>query len=149
MSIKKSLYEYCESFLKNKIQTLKDDINHLQTSANEETKSSAGDKYETGRAMAQLEIEKSLGQLEEVKKQMDFLSTINPELTSSTITKGSVVFTNNGNFYLSVSLGLVKIEGNAYYCISPASPIAVQFMKQKEGNSFIFNNRHYKIEKVI
>lgn len=80
-------------------------IEHAQLAANEETKSSAGDKYETGRAMMQLEIEKQSVQLAEAMKLKHVLSQINPEKTTETIQSGSLVFTDQGNFYISISAG--------------------------------------------
>jgi hypothetical protein len=51
-----------------RIASAEEAIRMAQESANQEGKSSAGDKYETGRAMAQLEIEKASGQLAEANK---------------------------------------------------------------------------------
>src|SRR5688572_28358541 len=94
---KASLLKHCTSFLIEKAQYLRDTIREMQQSANEETKSSVGDKYETGRAMAQLEIEKLSAQLKEIEKQQDSLSTI--IITPQTTPKiGSVVMTTQGNF---------------------------------------------------
>jgi hypothetical protein len=69
MDIKIKLYQYCVEFIDKRIAGAREAIQIAQDSANEETKSSAGDKYETGRAMAQLEIEKNTTQLEEALKQ--------------------------------------------------------------------------------
>jgi sortase (surface protein transpeptidase) len=57
-ALKTRLHSLCVSYVGQRIETAQRAIAIAQASANEETKSSAGDKYETGRAMAQLEIEK-------------------------------------------------------------------------------------------
>ncbi|HSY60679.1 MAG TPA: hypothetical protein VK796_02335, partial [Cytophaga sp.] len=67
-SQKNTLYAYCTDYVTERITRLKTEIKKTQSSANEETKSSAGDKYETGRAMAQLEIEKNTKQLAEAER---------------------------------------------------------------------------------
>ena len=67
-SVKHKLYQACLEFTDTQISTLKSAIKATQQSANEETKSTAGDKYETGRAMAQLEVEKFQSQLAEALK---------------------------------------------------------------------------------
>ena len=56
--IKKQLYQKILSIANDRVSNLKRIILETQESANNETKSSAGDKHETGRAMAQLETEK-------------------------------------------------------------------------------------------
>ena len=57
-TIKQTLYNFCVTYINQRMATAQQAIHTAQASANEETKSSAGDKYETGRAMMQLEIEK-------------------------------------------------------------------------------------------
>ena len=89
-----------------------------QQSANNETKSSAGDKYETGRAMMHLEKERLARQMIEVAKLRKPLEMINPEKIESTVALGSIVTTENRNYFLSVSLGEVELEEEKYFCIS-------------------------------
>ena len=64
-SIKQELYKLCQTYIQQRILTAKQAIEAAQQAANNETKSSSGDKYETGRAMMQLEIEKDSAQLSE------------------------------------------------------------------------------------
>ena len=68
-------------------------MNDAQRSANEEGKSSAGDKYETGRAMMQIERDKAANQLEEALKLKRILDQIQPEVQHERILIGSVVIT--------------------------------------------------------
>ena len=68
MSIKLELYDFCLEFVDNRFQTIQNTIKEIQESLLSETKSSAGDKHETGRAMLQLEREKSGNQLVEIQK---------------------------------------------------------------------------------
>lgn len=68
MNIKQELSNQCLEFVENRFQTIQNTINEIQESLLSETKSSAGDKHETGRAMLQLEREKSGNQLAEIQK---------------------------------------------------------------------------------
>lgn len=120
-----------------------------QRSANEETKSSAGDKYETGRAMAQLEIEKSMYQLAEVKKLKQTLEQMVRDRQTLSIQMGSVVLTNQGNFYVAISAGPFTILGKVYFAISPASPIGQKLMGLKAEDSFNLNAKAFKIQEII
>jgi hypothetical protein len=67
-NLKKDLYTLCVNYAKTRIETAKQAIDDAQQSANEETKSSAGDKYETGREMMQQETDRNQAQLNEANK---------------------------------------------------------------------------------
>lgn len=51
-SLKEQLLDHCNSYIGLKLETIRHAIANAQESANDDTKSSAGDKHETGRAMA-------------------------------------------------------------------------------------------------
>ena len=77
MNIKEELYNQCIEFVENRFKTIQNTINDIQKSLQSETKSSAGDKHETGRAMLQLEREKAGNQLAEIQKVKENISKIN------------------------------------------------------------------------
>ncbi len=62
-SIKTRLLALCHNYVDQRITNSKQAMDDAQAAANEEGKSSAGDKYETGRAMAQIERDKAAQQL--------------------------------------------------------------------------------------
>lgn len=128
---------------------LKTILQEAQDAANNETKSSAGDKHETGRAMAQLETEKLTTQLSETIRLKESLTKINTKETIEQIALGSVVYTNNGNFYVSVSLGKLEIEQGQFFAISPQSPIGKLLLTKKEKDSFSLNGKTYVIENIF
>lgn len=146
--IKVKLHSLCQAYIEQRIDTAQKAIAIAQASANEETKSSAGDKYETGRAMAQLEIEKNSAQLAEALKLKVTLSQIKPYHPSTAVQSGSLVITNQGNFYISISAGQFTVDNANYFCISPASPIGSKLMGLKPNDQFAFNSKTYQIEKV-
>ena len=103
--MKKKLYELCLAFVDQRLGHIEQANATAKESANDETKSSAGDKHETGRAMAQLEQEKNAQQLNEALALREQLNKIDPLQRSSSIQPGSFVKTNLGNFYISISAG--------------------------------------------
>jgi hypothetical protein len=143
--IKQSLYNYCQQWVENKIALAQNEINSAQASANEETKSSAGDKYETGRAMAQLEIEKNTSQLAEAGKLKRLLGEFSGETETAKAQLGSLVQTDNGWFYISLSAGKVILDDVAYICLSPVSPLGAKMINLEPGNKFNFNQLDYLI----
>src|ERR1700744_4265690 len=98
--LKAKLHSLCVSYVQNRIDAAMQAINAAQQAANEETKSSAGDKYETGRAMMQQETGRNMIQLTEAKKLMVALNQVAYNTPYTTAETGSLVTTDNGNFYL-------------------------------------------------
>lgn len=149
LKAKRILYDQCVAYVKQRIDTAQRAIQVAQASANEETKSSAGDKYETGRAMMQLEVERNTVQLSESIKLKQALDQINPEKETTIIQPGSLVTTNQGNFYLAISVGQLVVDTKTYFAVSPTSPIGIKLMEGNVGSSFTFNSKVYTIERVI
>lgn len=147
--LKRVLHEKCSVYVQERIKSIQLAIDDAQAAANDETKSSAGDKYETGRSMMQLEIEKNISQLTECLKLQKVMRQINAEKESNIAALGSVVFTNNGNFYLAISAGNMEIESSRYFAVSAASPIGQKLMGLKKDEAFVFNNKHYSVKEVI
>src|SRR5206468_3943505 len=124
-------------------------IAEAQDAANNETKSSAGDKYETGREVMQQEINLNLTRLSELGKLRATLEHITPTQTSITALPGSVVYTNNGNFYISIGAGKITVAGTSFLGISAASPIGSKLLGKGVGYSFDLNGNKFVIEKII
>ena len=145
MNIKTALFKQCEAFVNKRLQTVEEIISSNRNALQSETKSSAGDKHETGRAMLQLEIEKASQQLSGIIKMKEILSKINIENTSEVAHLGSVVKTNKACFFISISSGQLMINDKTYFAISVSSPIGSKLLGKKVGDAFIFNN----IEQII
>ena len=148
LTLKQQLHALCMTHIRRRITGAEEAIHAAQFSANEETKSSAGDKYETGRAMAQLEIEKNSIQLSEAKKLLNALEQINPAKLTSSIQSGSLVKTNAGWFYVAVSAGQLNLLDKTYFAISPASPVGQKLMGLRPKDSYVFNGKKIIIEEV-
>lgn len=148
LNIKKLLHSACMHVLTERISRIQNTIKEAQKAANEETKSSSGDKYETTRAMMHLEIEKNSIQLQEAIKQQQILSQIRTDLISNKIENGSLVVSNQETFYLAVSIGKIVIEDQPYMCISSASPIGQLLIKQNAGHEFTYQGRIFQIKEV-
>jgi transcription elongation GreA/GreB family factor len=147
--LKKELYNLCINYVQKRMDTAIQAINAAQQAANEETKSSAGDKYETGRAMMQQETDRNRTQLNEANKLMVALNHININTHSKIAGPGSLVITNNGKFYIAVSAGTLVLNGEAYFAISPASPIGSILIGKNAGDEFILNGKQYRVENII
>lgn len=143
---KSSLIDLIKIKLSEKIQNFEKLIAETRAS-NNDTKSSMGDKYETGREMLQQEINNLQVQLNEVLKQQDFLKTILAK-PSDKAEKGAIVKTERGLFFISVSLGEIIFENQKIICISPESPLAKAMNGKQKGGVFSLNNMNQKIENI-
>lgn len=148
-NLKKELYTLCLNYVKARIETAKEAIDDAQQSASEETKSSAGDKYETGREMMQQETDRNQAQLNEANKLLIALNQINVDSSSSSAVVGSLVITDSGKFYLAISAGTLTLNGESYFAVSPASPIGGKLLGRKPGDEFSLNGKQYLVKEVI
>ena len=148
IELKKALYNSCVEFIEQREDTINRIINSNQSALTSETKSSAGDKHETGRAMLQLEIEKTSQQLDGIHDMRLILSKIRIDDISEIIKLGSVVITNRGNYFLAISAGEINILGIKYFAVSTASPIGKLLLGKSVGDAFDFNHQ-YVIQEVF
>ena len=138
------------SIIKNKIsakiQVFENLIAETRASSND-TKSSMGDKYETGREMLQQEINNIQRQLNETLNQQSFLQKLNTEACTK-VQNGALVKTDKGFFYISVSAGEIVFENKKIMTISNESPLAKAMFGKKVKENFIINNTTQTIEKI-
>jgi transcription elongation GreA/GreB family factor len=149
LKIKTELHSHCQRFIENRLQTIQNTIQEIQEALTYETKSSAGDKHETGRAMLQLEREKAGNQLAEIQKLQETLSKINITKANEKIGLGSVVFTSNSNYFLAISVGELTFENQKFYAISQNTPIGQLLISKKAGDTVSFRDLTFKIVQVI
>ena len=140
LKIKKKLMEACFLFVEERMNTVTHSIESNKKALFSETKSSAGDKHETGRAMLQLEMEKAGQQLSSIDQMKEIMKKVTVESTSGVVCLGSLVITDKGNYYLAISMGKIDIESIDYYAVSTNSPIGSQLLGKGEGDSISFNN---------
>ena len=142
------LYDLCQEYLATRIGNAQQAIAAAQEAANSETKSSSGDKYETGRAMMQLEIEKDSAQLSESMKLKYALDQINLKPVATSVQTGSLVFTNVATFFIAISVGKLILQEKTYLAISPASPMGRKLMGLKVGDSLTLNGQTHLILEI-
>ncbi|WP_178986475.1 3-oxoacyl-ACP synthase [Winogradskyella helgolandensis] len=149
MTLKEELYNACLKFIDNRLLTVKTTISDIQNSLQSETKSSAGDKHETGRAMLQLEREKAGHQLAEIEKQKQILQKVNIESKHNKVALGSVVKTSQSNYFIAMSAGEIIIDNTSYFAISAATPIAQLLLSKTVGDEVMFRENKFTITEVL
>lgn len=138
-TIKHQLLKACKNYVLEKEKTVSQIISSHQRALTSETKSSAGDKHETGRAMIQLEMEKASQQLTVIDQMKLTLDRISLDDNSNTIKLGSLAITNKHNYFLAISVGEIQVKNEIYYAVSSLSPIGKLLLGKKVGDEFEFN----------
>lgn len=146
--MKSALYNRCLELAKEKLHSLEEELGSMRDAVQTESKSTAGDKHETGRAMIHLEQEKLQKQLAESKSVVAEMEQIKAENTFEKAQKGALVETNRTMFFVAVGLGKVNLDGTDIFVISAQSPIAKQMLGKKQGDSFNMNGTEYVITSV-
>jgi transcription elongation GreA/GreB family factor len=126
-----------------------DQLEQIQYDLANETKSSAGDKYETGRAMLQIEREKIVRQLAELEQLEQVMKSVDPMTKHLKVQLGSLVQTNDNHFFIAVSLGEITIDGLRFYAISKQTPMAQVLLGKSKGDKVSFRESSFKIEAVL
>ncbi|WP_167851955.1 3-oxoacyl-ACP synthase [Hymenobacter elongatus] len=147
--LKQALYTACEHYAQDRLNTCLAAIQAAQESANSETKSSAGDKYETGRAMAQNERDRNLVQLQQGRQLQGELQRIDPSKPCDTVRPGALVKTSMGWFFISISAGKLTVEGTDYFAVSAAAPVAAALSGKRAGEEAVFNGKSVRVEQII
>lgn len=116
-----------------------------QSAIAEDSKSTAGDKHETSRAMAQLEQEKLGKQILETERALQIISGINPKSKLQEGQTGAFIQTTLGDYYLSIGLGQMTLNDQKIFCLSPASPLGHILLNKKKGDTFSWQNKEITI----
>ncbi|MBI1266544.1 MAG: hypothetical protein GC193_03830 [Cryomorphaceae bacterium] len=124
------------------------ELRSLQESLAEDTKSSAGDKFETSREMTQQEINKLEGQLTMCLNNLSELAKMSLVETDGCVRQGSLVTTSTGKYFVAFAHGKVMIGNDPVFVLSLESPVGALMNGLKKGDKFSFNMREFQILEV-
>jgi transcription elongation GreA/GreB family factor len=145
LSFKEVLKSRASDILHERINASTRAMNEAQSAAAEEGKSSVGDKYETSRAMAQIDRDIHAKQLESAQKELTLVQQTDVGRLCMQVEKGAFVETDNGNFFLLAGLGGVDDQNEKIYFLSIQSPLGKVLSGKKTNNTAVFNNKAIKI----
>lgn len=148
LELKTELLQHCQKQIDARYSKIKQTIAAIEESMLEESKSSSGDKHETGRAMLQIDRENAGRQLHEIEKVVQLIKKIDVNATSDYARLGSLIITDKFTYFISLSIGAVTIEGLDYLCVSLNSPVGLLLSGKKKGDGFNLNGNNYKINSV-
>lgn len=147
--IKEKLYLLCLSFIEQRIQTAETALEQSREASNDDTKSSAGDKFETTREMMEQDISRTKGLLMDAQQNLQLLNSIKDTPENDRVRNGNLAYTSQGAFYISISAGQLHLDGESFFAISAASPIGKLLIGKKKGDTFAFNGKDYLLNNII
>jgi hypothetical protein len=145
---KNKLKDICRLMISQRIEAAKSSINNAQEASNNEEKSSAGDKYETARAMSHLEKDMYARQLAENVKELATLHAVDVNTIYTTGKAGAFLQCQEISFFIAAGLGKHTIEAETIFFLSPKAPLAKLLQDKTIGDHFIFNKIQTKIVDV-
>ncbi|MDO6433323.1 hypothetical protein Q4E93_22115 [Flavitalea sp. BT771] len=179
LAFKSQLKQFGLDLIAQRIAAARQAADQAQEAANQEEKSSAGDKYETGRAMGQLQKEMHARQQAEHEREhaallrvrADALCThpvpgafiqcqdMSSERTGGSLSEGQLLEVSGKRvdffgypfpgIFICAGLGKHSVAGQTILFLSPAAPLAKSLLDKKTGDEFSFNGRTLRIEDLF
>jgi transcription elongation GreA/GreB family factor len=145
MFSKAALVDHLNTLLNAKVHALEREVAHTLEARNSDTKSSAGDKHEVGRAMVQQELDQLEAQLAKTHVLKAELARVPLDRAFDRAGFGSVVRTGSGTYFMAIGLGRVEVNGAAVFVVSLASPIGQAMNGKHAGETVDFNGKRITI----
>jgi hypothetical protein len=144
---KKAWLELMDTGIRDALNLLQADMVALQVSRQADTKSSAGDKHETARAMVDQELQQLNQQREKALRNQSELQQLT-DAPCEVAARGAAVETERIIYFISISFGKLPVEGpKPVYALSPVSPAAQAMLGRRAGEEFEINGtRHIILE---
>ena len=148
MTFKQKILQHHLTLLQDKIDVYRDMISGLADDAQNDAKSSAGDKHETALSMMHLEQEKLSAKLQEAIHFKEVLSKIDLSVNSQKVVLGSLVKANGLQLFISAALPKVTIDGTSVLALSPQSPLGSQLIGKEVGAVVEVNGSKFTVEDI-
>lgn len=144
---KKAFFRHISTSISEKITSLQGDIADLQKGIAEDSKSSAGDKFETSREMAQQELVKLNTQLKEQQRLKSLVDNQSAE-PSDRVQPGAIIQTNKGLFLIGIPIGNNSFEGKPIIGVGLGAPLGQLLLNKKKSDQVSFNDQQFIIEAI-
>ncbi|MCC2544975.1 hypothetical protein LJY25_00840 [Hymenobacter sp. BT175] len=149
VALKQELLAECRRLQQQKVDTARQAMLDVQESANE-SQGAIEDKFESFREACQIQRDLYARQLDEALSGLQVLQRLPDAHTPRNQPGlGSVVVTDSQTYYISLSLGEVKVGGQTYCAISAFSPLYLAMAKTQVGETFSFRGKTHRIQEIL
>ena len=144
-SKKSEIHANLRSILEKTLDEARREYVLAKESRDSDTKSSAGDKFETGREMMQREMDKLSALVDNTLNSIAKLDRIADLPASAVISEGCLVETDQDTYYISIGYG--KLD--AVYAISIESPLGLELKGKRVGDHVEMRGRIITIKSIL
>tara|TARA_R110002051_G_scaffold317989_1_gene399735 strand:+ start:213 stop:668 length:456 start_codon:yes stop_codon:yes gene_type:complete len=149
-TFKEKIYQTAIAQVKEKINLLKTERKAINEGILEDTKSSAGDKFETGRETMSRDLMTVENQLKQANYEFDELCRFQAiKEPSPTVQEGSLVQVGSDQYLISISLGQVTVDGQKLFMLSKGSPLGEILVGRKKSDQVEFRGRKLTITELL
>ena len=144
-STKSEIHLKLRSILEKSLEEARREYILAKESRDSDTKSSAGDKFETGREMMQREMDKLSALVDNTLNSIAKLDRLTDSSAAAVISEGSLVVTDQETYYISIGYG--KLD--SVYAISIESPLGVELKGKRVGECIEMRGRKITIKSIL
>ena len=148
MTIKQQLLQICNTRVDKRINDYKEEINLIKESIESNDKGNSEDD-DSGNGKLLNDLEKNMVHLNDAQQTKAILLLVKTNITFKDVVLGSIVKTNQRNFYISTSIGEIILDNQTYFAISLNSPIGKLLKNKTVNEQFEFNQTRYVITEII
>ncbi|MEZ4756386.1 MAG: 3-oxoacyl-ACP synthase [Flavobacteriales bacterium] len=142
---KAAVVAHLRTVLAQRAAALDAELSATLEARNSDTKSSAGDKHEVGRAMVQQELDQLEGRSASIRSMQQELARVPMDRVHEQVGFGSLVVTDRGTFFIAIGTGAVDTMDGTCFAISLASPIGQMLRGKRIGDTVTVNGRAIRI----
>ena len=140
--LKEKIFQAAIRQLKEKISLLQQERKAVSEGILEDTKSSAGDKFETGRENMTQDLKTIEGTIEKLQEDLDEIYRVQSiKSNSEAVREGSLIQLGTDFFLISASIGQLEVDGKKYFLLSRNSPLGQVLIGKKKGENVLFRGK--------
>lgn len=148
-AFKEKVYQTAISQVKEKINLLTEERRAINEGILEDTKSSAGDKFETGREMMSHDLMTITTQIKQATADLEELYRLQAvkNLTES-VQEGSLVSLGDAMYLISISFGALQVEDKKLFLLSKNSPLGEILLGKKKNDQVEFRGKRIQVTEI-
>lgn len=133
----------------NEVTEIQADLALISNDLANDTKSSAGDKFETAREMANQEISKLQSVLAEKKRFLQILQNDAFQSRSSIIQAGALVQIEEIWYFFGLPFGKTTFDNETVIGIGLTAPFAQAFLQKEQHSVVNFGQKNQTVNEII
>jgi ElaB/YqjD/DUF883 family membrane-anchored ribosome-binding protein len=146
--IKSDFLLFLNQHIQAEVEQIQHELSLISADLANDTKSSAGDKFETAREMANQEINKLQTVLHDKKRFLQLLQSESFSKTHSTIQSGTLVQISGNWYFFGVPFGKLMYKKKQVLGIGLTAPFAQAFLQKVVDSTIVFGGNELIIEQI-